>query len=550
MTDSTCNDNGDKDSDDVFDLKLLDSILDGNSSLNDDSLSQSGSLSTSSNSVEAAVSHPKQGQEHPQNYNGTKGQEYLQDLLELSLQRDVDNHDDIDVDVDDDDDDKNGQGIMSPQVPSADKSSSMGGSSIRSHLMHCDFSSLISDDADNDSDDHDGDDDTTTTESGNSWSGIMMKLGQNLHGGGVNFMHEQDVDEDEGTASSLSQDGALRHLDLLLTPDIMQNDDLLSGSGTVSVDASKKHGGDAMERGVDQSSCHDTPKRQQPKSFSDTETMHFVSHQKLQDILARGGEKALDAALDALMERVDSDTSDFNSCNNTGNSDVMMKHNQTDGGLGVRSFHSSFIQNGSSLDNLYLRSSLKSALIALGSVKAERSDLESNFAKLQLYCQDMKNSYEEKLKQLMVENSHDESCKYEIANTDAAALNSNEEKVDLEETKAQLEQAHLDLEMQRIQIETLQKDLQQTTQQRIEATALQERLDELETKFDVKSKENHELSTLVDGLRLDLQSREQEEVYLKQKLKEKDDKCSVLESRLAHLEEEMQQSEKVRIRSS
>mmetsp|Transcript_11097 Transcript_11097/g.20770 ORF Transcript_11097/g.20770 Transcript_11097/m.20770 type:complete len:1727 (-) Transcript_11097:594-5774(-) len=517
-----------EDKNDVFDLKLLDSIIDdaNDSSLGDGS-SEVGSDSSSSHS-----------HSHSNGRQGTQQQEqekYLQDLLDFSIKQDM-----LDDDNDDETDDDGSNGIKSlaQVVPSpADKSSSMGDSStIRSHLMHCDFSSLISDDADNDDDhNHDGDDDDndtmTTTESGNSWTGIMMKLGEHIHGDRGKHYQEEDIDDEEGvTFSSLSQDDdGLRHLELLLTPDIMIKDDMSAGTKSADSFHCPKEG--VNNNLVEKQQCHDdTPRRRQqrskkdrPKSFSDTECMNYVSHQKLQDILSSGGEKALDAALDALMERVDSDASDC--YNNRTNS--IMKNDGSDGGMGVRSFHSSFVQNGSSLDSLYLRSSLKSALIALGSVKAERRDLESNYAKLQQYCQDMKHNYEEKLKQLVDGNTNnDEKC--------------NDDDVD---TKAQLRKAHIELETQRNQLETLQSDLLKATQDRIDAMALQERVNELEIKFNLKSEENHEMSRLVDELRSNLQSKEKEEVYLKDKLEQSNNECLVLETRLAKLEDEMQRSE-------
>ena len=136
------------------------------------------------------------------------------------------------------------------------------------------------------------------------------------------------------------------------------------------------------------------------KSYSDTEAINFISNQHLEDILIRGGEKALDAAIDSALEKVENGDADLGTHETAAEtSDSEDKDENT------CNLHTSFVHTSSSLDQQFLRSNLKSALIALRSVKAEREDLETNYLELQDELSAMKSAYENQVNQLAQENS-------------------------------------------------------------------------------------------------------------------------------------------------
>ena len=136
------------------------------------------------------------------------------------------------------------------------------------------------------------------------------------------------------------------------------------------------------------------------KSYSDTEAINFISNQHLEDILMQGGEKALDAAIDSALENVENGDADLGTHETAAEtSDSEDKDENT------CNLHTSFVHTSSSLDQQFLRSNLKSALIALRSVKAEREDLETNYLELQDELSAMKSAYENQVNQLAQENS-------------------------------------------------------------------------------------------------------------------------------------------------
>jgi hypothetical protein len=262
------------------------------------------------------------------------------------------------------------------------------------------------------------------------------------------------------------------------------------------------------------------------KSYSDTETINFISNH-LEDVLAKGGEIALDAALDTAIERVESESSEFSQ--DTGNTNIGLPS----------SFHSSYIHNSSSLEHQYLRSNLKSALIALGSVKAERQDLEHNFLRMQHEIHDLKCNHEEKLNQLVLENEERESSFKAIMNEEiskrqnqdqAAHTELDEAKEILEEVKSQLVTAEMDLEAHRCRAEDLEQDLFEVNREKAEMDPLRVRVAQIEMELDVKIDDYKQQGLQLTSVQSQLHQKDLEVEALNRQLNTSESKCLDMES--------------------
>lgn len=141
------------------------------------------------------------------------------------------------------------------------------------------------------------------------------------------------------------------------------------------------------------------PKDINVKSYSDTETSLVISMQHLEDILKTGGEEALDHVLN-IAETGSKSPSPAKKVNKDrafvglgGKYRRKVDDSVSDDGF---SFHSN-VEHGHVIHDVCLRSNLKSALIALRSVKAERNDLESNLERMDASVKDLKLKHESEL---------------------------------------------------------------------------------------------------------------------------------------------------------
>jgi hypothetical protein len=266
-----------------------------------------------------------------------------------------------------------------------------------------DFSSLLSDDDDSSSA-VDGDLDTTANQfpltddgngEGNTNDSISLsEMIKNFNAGYED--HSQngrksiesigDFDEFLGDTDS--------SIDLLVTP-------LVPNKGTKWTSMALTNEAKPSDKEASKNSSSKIPKDINVKSYSDTEASLVISMQHLEDILKNGGEEALDHVLN--MARTDHKSPSPVTKPNKDRAFVglggmyrrKVDESISDDGF---SFHSN-VEHGHVIHDVCLRSNLKSALIALRSVKAERNDLESNLEIMDSAMKELKLKHNEILVQ-------------------------------------------------------------------------------------------------------------------------------------------------------
>lgn len=178
-------------------------------------------------------------------------------------------------------------------------------------------------------------------------------------------------------------------VDLLVTP-------MVPNKGATWTSTTTTKEAESSGKVISTKSSSKVPKDINVKSYSDTEASIVISMQHLEDILQNGGEEALDHVLNMAGTRSKSpspakkSTKDRAFVGLGGMYRRKVNDSISDDGF---SFHSN-VEHGHVIHDVCLRSNLKSALIALRSVKAERNDLESNLESMSASVQELKLNHE------------------------------------------------------------------------------------------------------------------------------------------------------------
>ena len=251
---------------------------------------------------------------------------------------------------------------------------------------------------------------------------------------------------------------------------------------------------------------------EQPSCFSDGElTGFFVSTQHLEDVLSRDGEDALEEVLKTLGESMSDskgiceihshlkkqnnslyDSHQNHTHDDSSNNYHQHHHHYRDNHDERQIMHNTSLNanNNHSLDEKYLRAHLKSALIALKSVKAERKDVELNIESLQQELLDFEESHtkiviekDQKLERVQREL---EEMKNQLKHSKHVESSSRDDiQLELDESKGRLLLAELDIDSKTQIINELENKVKLAEDQGDELSALQSRLAEALTKIDM-----------------------------------------------------------------
>lgn len=453
------------------------------------------------------------------------------DLLNLS-------NDDLEVSRDNEDD--HGEGEEEKLFSNDDNDSSTSiflSTKENQKRRNSDFSSLLSDDDDVDdtSSAEDGDLDTTANQfpliddgngEGNTNDSISLsEMIKNFNAG-----YE---DHSQNGRKSIESIGDFEDflgdtdssIDLLVTP-------LVPNKGTKWTSTALTNEVEPSDKDASKNSSSKIPKDINVKSYSDTEASLVISMQHLEDILKNGGEEALDHVLN--MARTD---------DKSPSPVIKSKKDRAFVGLGGMyrrkvdesisddgfSFHSN-VEHGHVVHDVCLRSNLKSALIALRSVKAERNDLESNLEIMDSAMKELTLKHNEILVQ------KDETIERLIKQLDSEKIHMEEKMQSLEfmmneknhQISLELKEAQQEIEIQREELIRVTKLLHEEKDKCVR----------LEADVDIMRLSN-------EGM----QDKSDEVVSLKASLEKLDQKVSMLEV-MVELKDEEIRAKNVKIASS
>uniref|UniRef100_A0A7S3Q4Q6 Uncharacterized protein n=1 Tax=Chaetoceros debilis TaxID=122233 RepID=A0A7S3Q4Q6_9STRA len=355
-----------------------------------------------------------------------------------------------------------------------------------------DYSSLLSGDANislsitHDDDDNDDDDDVSLSEMLNTLPQIgNTKSTTASTSSSPDFLDDilgETLDNSNNDIDDEEEEVDLNNLDILFTPPAVNTsaststlgaDGLRPSTVSPSIPAIAMGGGilhhhheeqqsnaELEQKASTSTSAHKSTRSRSRTSnvscSSDTAalSMNPLSNDRLEDILAKGGEAALDRVLELNTEQkaLNANVDDVNTLAVNATKELVVNSEEEDGeefDNVVAPFHSSFINNSPSLDNQYLRANLKSALIALRSVKAERRDIEVNVSQLQGKLQDARTTYTHELNKVQTA----------FVQKDTEVLNLQLELSSVQKSQSQLQRTVQSLSHVQEEMEMTRKDL-------------------------------------------------------------------------------------------